>query len=105
MLRHRLRRIEALLDRRDPKIAAPPRPVWTADLCVKAIRALIIQVAAGADPFPQREREDYLAAFGPWMLGQAEGWPAWAREYALRLCGIPSWHRNAWACGSSRQES
>jgi hypothetical protein len=91
MLHHRVKRIESLLGRRSAMTSSNKRPViWTVALCVKALRALIAQIATGQDPFPELEGEDYLAAFCPWLLAQAGAWPVWAREFGLRLCGIPS---------------
>jgi hypothetical protein len=91
MLHHRVKRMESLLDRRAAMTSSNKRPViWTVALCVKAVRALITQVDVGPDPFPELEGEDYLASFCPWLLAHSKGWPVWAREFGLRLCGIPS---------------
>jgi hypothetical protein len=40
------------------------------------------------DPFPNLQGEDYLLAFWPWLLANAEIWPGWAVEYALLIGGL-----------------
>lgn len=88
MLKYRIRRIETLLQQQ------AERPmVWTPPLCVKALRGLLGQLAGqsgsvAADPFPDREGEDYLLAFWPWLLANAARWPRWALEYSLRIGGL-----------------
>src|SRR5262249_23158557 len=74
--------------------ASGDRPLtWTAALSVKTLRALITHIPAVseeklADPFPGLQGAEYLAAFCPWLLANGTRCPAWAHEYALRVCGF-----------------
>src|SRR4030088_90231 len=94
MFRQRIERIESFLNRRAMKGSSSDGPmVWTAALGVKTLRALMIQVPAAsgetlADPFPELQGTEYLAAFCPWLLANDDPWPVWAQEYALRVCGF-----------------
>jgi hypothetical protein len=94
MFRQRIKRIESFLNRRAMAGSSRDGPtVWTAALAVKTLRALLSQVPAAseeplADPFPELQGADYLAAFCPWLLANDDPWPVWAQEYALRVCGL-----------------
>jgi hypothetical protein len=86
MLRQRVRRVEALLRRREAALRAADREA--ADR-VAALRALPGQLGQ-SDPFPGLEAAAYLCAFWPWLLSGAARWPAWAVEYALAVGGLPA---------------
>jgi hypothetical protein len=96
MLKDRIRRIEAQLQRQ------AQRPlVWTPVLCVKGLRELLARVGGQgdgilADPFPFLEGEDYLLAFWPWLLANASRFPRWALEYAFRLGGMALGDASRW---------